>query len=184
MWVANVDGWIEAILAFVRENREWAFWIALVFAFGENLAFLSIAIPSTAILLGVGAFVASGELSLLPIWAGASIGALIGSIASYAIGWHFGGPIPSLWPFRNHPDAGEKGNAAFRRSGIWAVMIGHFFGPLRAVVFVMAGIARMSVPSFMVVNFIGCLAWAYVTPLFGEVAGHAVGWIWSLFTGA
>ena len=41
-----VEGMIDAVLAFVRDNREWAFWIALVFAFGENLAFLSIVIPS------------------------------------------------------------------------------------------------------------------------------------------
>jgi len=178
-----VEGMIDAVLAFVRDNREWAFWIALVFAFGENLAFLSIVIPSTAILLGVGALVASGQLSLFPIWAGASIGALIGSIASYVIGWRYGGAILSLWPLRDHPDLVEKGNSAFRRWGAYAVTIGHFFGPLRAVVFVMAGISRMSPPVFMVVNFVGCLAWAYVTPLFGEVVGHAVGWVWSLFTG-
>lgn len=172
---------IDAVLGFVRDNRDWAFWIALVFAFGENLAFLSIVIPSTAILLGVGALVATGELSLFPIWAGASIGALIGSIASYVIGWRYGDAILGLWPFRNHPEAVEKGNAAFRRWGIYAVLIGHFFGPLRAVVFVMAGIARMKPGTFMVVNFVGCLGWAYVTPLFGEVLGHLVGWVWSLF---
>lgn len=172
---------IDAVLAFVRENREWAFWIALVFAFGENLAFLSIVIPSTAILLGVGALVASGELSLFPIWLGASIGAVIGSIISYWIGWRYGQTILSAWPFRNHPDFVEKGNAAFRRWGAFAITIGHFFGPLRAVVFVMAGIARMSPQVFMVVNFIGCLAWAYLTPLFGEVIGHLISWIWSFF---
>lgn len=176
-----VEAMIDAVLAFVRDNRDWAFWIALVFAFGENLAFLSIVIPSTAILLGVGALVASGELSLFPIWAGASIGSLIGSMISYWIGWHYGRHILSLWPFRNHPDFIEKGNAAFRRWGPFAVTIGHFFGPLRAVVFVMAGIARMSPRVFLVVNFIGCLAWAYLTPLFGEVAGHLIGWIWSFF---
>ena len=172
---------IEAVLAFVRDNREWAFWIALVFAFGENLAFLSIVIPSTAILLGVGALVSTGELTLFQIWAGASIGAVLGSVASFAIGWYFGPAILSIWPFRNHPDFIEKGNAAFRRWGAYAVTIGHFFGPLRAEVFVMAGISRMSVPLFMLVNFIGCLAWAYLTPLFGEVAGHVIGWIWSFF---
>lgn len=176
-----VEAMIDAVLAFVRDNRDWAFWIALVFAFGENLAFLSIVIPSTAILLGVGALVASGELSMFPIWAGASIGSLIGSMISYWIGWHYGRHILSLWPFRNHPDFIEKGNAAFRRWGAFAVTIGHFFGPLRAVVFVMAGIARMSPRVFLVVNFIGCLAWAYLTPLFGEVAGHLIGWIWSFF---
>ena len=133
-----VEAMIDAVLAFVRDNREWAFWIALVFAFGENLAFLSIVIPSTAILLGVGALVASGQLSMFPIWAGASIGALLGSMISYWIGWHYGRHILSAWPFRNHPDFIEKGNAAFRRWGAFAVTIGHFFGPLRAVVFVMA----------------------------------------------
>ena len=176
-----VEAMIDAVLAFVRDNREWAFWIALVFAFGENLAFLSIVIPSTAILLGVGALVASGQLSMFPIWAGASIGALLGSMISYWIGWHYGQHILSAWPFRNHPDFIEKGNAAFRRWGAFAVTIEHFFGPLRAVVFVMAGISRMSVPVFLVVNFIGCLAWAYLTPLFGEMAGHIIGWIWSFF---
>ena len=107
----------------------------------------------------------------------ASIGALIGSIISYVIGWRYGTVILSLWPLRDHPDFVEKGNAAFRRWGAFAVTIGHFFGPLRAVVFVMAGISRMSVPVFMAVNFVGCLAWAYVTPMFGEVAArrkHAV----------
>ena len=52
-----------------------------------------------------------------------------------------------------------------------------------AVVFVMAGISRMKPATFMVVNLVGCLAWAYATPLFGEVAGHIVGWVWRLFTG-
>ena len=178
-----VQGLIDTVLAFVRDNRDWVFWIALVFAAGENIAFISIVIPSTAILLGVGALVATGELSLLPIWAGASIGALFGSILSYVIGWRYGDAILALWPFRNHPELVERGNAAFRRWGTYAVLIGHFFGPLRAVVFVMAGISRMNVPTFMVVNFVGCLGWAYVTPLFGEVVGHIVGWVWRLFTG-
>lgn len=169
---------IDTVLAFVRDNRDWAFWIALVFAMGETIAFLSILIPSTAILLGVGALVATGELSLFPIWAGATIGAVIGSFLSYGIGWRWGDAILSLWPLRNHPDLVARGNAAFRRWGVIAVIIGHFFGPLRAVVFVMAGISRVPLILFAPVNIAGCMAWAYVTPKFGEVAGHLIGWIW------
>jgi membrane protein DedA with SNARE-associated domain len=176
-----MDGWIDSILAFVRDNREWAFWIALVFAIGENVAFISIVIPSTAILLGVGALVATGELTLMPIFVGASIGAIVGSFLSYFIGWRYGAAILGAWPFRNHPDQVERGNAAFRRWGPIAVFIGHFFGPLRAVVFVMAGISRIPMRFFAPVNIVGCIAWAYMTPLVGEVAGHIVGWIWSLF---
>jgi membrane protein DedA with SNARE-associated domain len=178
---AFIDTIIEATLAFVRDNRDWAFWIALVFAFGETVAGISIIIPSTAILLGVGALVATGELSLFPIWLGASIGAVIGSHLSYFLGWRYGDPILKLWPLRNYPDLVQRGTAAFQRWGVVAVIIGHFFGPLRAVVFVMAGIARIPVHLFVPVNIAGCLAWAYVTPKFGEVAGHVIGWIWGLF---
>jgi membrane protein DedA with SNARE-associated domain len=175
-----LDGIIDAILGFVRDNRDWAFWIALVFAMGETTAFLSIVIPSTAILLGVGALVATGELSLFPIWAGASIGAVIGSFFSYFLGWRYGDKILKIWPLRDHPDLVERGNVAFRKYGVIAVIIGHFFGPLRAVVFVMAGISRIPLAVFGPVNIAGCMAWAYVTPKFGEVAGHVFGWLWNL----
>jgi membrane protein DedA with SNARE-associated domain len=175
---AFIETLIDATLAFVSDNRDWAFWIALVFAFGETVAGISILIPSTAVLLGVGALVATGELSLLPIWAGASIGAIIGSHLSYGLGWRYGDAILRIWPLRNYPDLVARGNTAFRKWGVIAVIIGHFFGPLRAVVFVMAGIARIAPQIFVPVNIVGCLAWAYVTPKFGEVAGHVIGWIW------
>jgi membrane protein DedA with SNARE-associated domain len=178
---AFIDTIIDATLTFVRDNRDWAFWIALVFAMGETIAGISIVIPSTAVLLGVGALVATGELSLLPIWAGASIGAIIGSHLSYWIGWRYGDAMLGVWPLKNYPDLVARGNRAFQKWGVVAVVIGHFFGPLRAVVFVMAGIARIPVRLFVPVNIAGCLAWAYVTPKFGEVAGHLIGWIWGLF---
>jgi len=176
-----VDGILEGLLGFVRDNKDYAFWIALIFALGETTAFLSILIPSTAVLLGVGALVATGELSLLPIWAGASVGAILGSFLSYFLGWRYGAAILRMWPLRNHPDLVERGNRAFRKYGTIAVFIGHFFGPLRAVVFVMAGMARIPLRLFAPVNIVGCLAWAYLTPAFGEVAGHIIGWLWSLF---
>ena len=176
-----MDGILEGLLGLVRDNKDYAFWIALIFAFGETTAFLSILIPSTAVLLGVGALVATGELNLLPIWAGASVGAMLGSFFSYFLGWRYGATVLRMWPLRNHPDLVERGNRAFRKYGNIAVFIGHFFGPLRAVVFVMAGMARIPLRLFAPVNIVGCLAWAYLTPAFGEVAGHIIGWLWSLF---
>lgn len=177
--IGTMDSMISAILAFVRDNREWAFWISLAFATGENVAFLSIVIPSTAILLGVGALVATGELSIWPIFLGASIGALVGSFVSYWIGLRYGAAILSMRPFRTHPDLVAKGNAAFQKWGALAVFIGHFFGPLRAVVFVLAGVSRLPMRLFAPVNIVGSLAWAYLTPAFGEVVGTVFGWIWT-----
>ncbi len=175
-----MESWTEAAIAFIERHQEWSFWLALVFAAAETTAFLSIAVPSTAILVGVGALVATGAIPFLPIWAGAALGAVIGSTFSYWLGRRYGGRILGMWPLKDHPDLVERASDAFRRWGIGAVIVGHFFGPLRPVIFLFAGMTRMSFPVFCAVNVAAALAWAYVIPKFGEVGGIIVGWIWNL----
>lgn len=178
-----MDAAIASMIEFVSANRDWAFWIALVFAAAETTAFLSIAIPSTAILIGVGALVATGGLDFAPIWAGASIGAVIGSFFSFWLGWRYGDRVLAMWPMRDHPALVMRGTAAFARWGLFAVIIGHFFGPLRAVVFVLAGVSRMNAAGFAAVNVLGCVLWAWATPKSGEIGGDVLGALWRLITG-
>ena len=178
-----MDAAITQLIDFIAANRQWAFWIALAFAFGETVALVSIVIPSTAILAGVGALVATGSLSFGPIWAGAALGAILGSTFSWWLGLRYGIAILRLWPMRNHPDVVAKGQAALVRWGPLAIIIGHFFGPLRSVVFLMTGMARMPLWRFVPITILGAAGWAFVVPKFGEVGGLVIGWIWRLFTG-
>jgi membrane protein DedA with SNARE-associated domain len=175
-----MDSWTEAAIAFIERHQEWSFWLALVFAAAETTAFLSIAVPSTAILVGVGAMVATGAVPFFPIWAGAALGAVIGSTFSYWLGLRFGGRILGMWPLRDHPDLVEQASDAFRKWGVGAVFLGHFFGPLRPVIFLFAGMTRMAFPLFFAVNVVAALAWAYVIPKFGEIGGIIIGWFWNL----
>ncbi len=98
-----MESWTEAVIAFIERHQEWSFWLALVFAAAETTAFLSIAVPSTAILVGVGATVATGAIPFFPIWAGAALGAVIGSTFSYWLGLRYGGRILGMWPLRTIP---------------------------------------------------------------------------------
>ncbi|MFN3643472.1 MAG: DedA family protein [Gemmobacter sp.] len=173
-----MDAAIDAVIAFVAAQRPWAFWIALVFAALETTAILSIAIPSTAILIGVGALVATGGLDFLPIWAGASIGALIGSTFSWWLGRTYGGLLFGVWPLKNHPDLVERGRDVFARRGAFSIIIGHFFGPLRPVVFLICGMARMPLWRFTPWNLAGGVAWAWAMPMTGMVGGDLIGWAW------
>ncbi len=175
-----MDAFVQAAIDFVIANRAWAFWIALVFAAAETTALISIVIPSTAILVGVGALVAAGALSFWPIWAGGVVGALIGSTFSWWLGRRYGAAILGLWPLRNHPELVGKGRAAFARWGAAAIMIGHFFGPLRPVVFLLCGMAPMALRRFTPWNAAGAIAWAGAMPLTGYVGGSLVGWLWRL----
>jgi membrane protein DedA with SNARE-associated domain len=178
-----MDALISAVIAFVAENRDWAFWIALAFALVENIAVISFVIPSTAILIGVGALVATGSLDFWPIWAGASIGAVIGSTVSWALGLRYGDAVLAMWPLRKYPELVARTKITLEKHGPWAIILGHMIGPLRPFVFLMTGIARVRFGTFQVFNVLGSVAWAYVIPKFGEVGGLALGWVWRLFTG-
>lgn len=179
-----MDGFIDGFLRFLGAHSGWAFWIALLFAFMENLALLSILIPSTAILVGVGALVATGEIAFLPIFLGAAVGAVLGATVSWFLGLIYGDRILNIWPLRNYPQYVASGRDAFAKWGPVAIIIGHFVGPLRPVVFLMCGMAIMPLRQFQIYNVIGAVGWAYVVPKFGEVGGHVAAWLWRLITGA
>jgi membrane protein DedA with SNARE-associated domain len=82
---------------------------------------------------------------------------------------------------RGHPELVERGRTAFAKWGPFAIIIGHFFGPLRPVVFLMCGMAAMPFWWFQLFNLAGSIGWAYVVPKTGEVGGLALGWLWTTF---
>jgi membrane protein DedA with SNARE-associated domain len=173
-----MEAFVDQMIQFIRDNREWAFWIAMLFAAAETTAFLSVLIPSSAILVGVGAVVATGALDFGPIWAGASVGALIGSGLSYALGRIYGDRMLRMWPLSRHPETVEKARGIFARRGVLAVTIGHFLTFLRPVIFLMAGASRMKLVPFFAANLVGGVSWAFIVPKSGEVGGDVLAWLW------
>jgi membrane protein DedA with SNARE-associated domain len=153
----------------------------VVFAAAETTAFLSILIPSTPIMVAIGAMASAGEVAFWPIWVGASIGALIGSFFSYWLGVHFGSRMLTMRPLSDHPDTVEKARGLFDRFGPVAILIGHFTTIFRPVVFLMAGMSGMALWRFAIWNIVGCLAWAYIVPKVGQIGGDTIGWLWSHF---
>lgn len=176
-----MDGWAAAIVSFIERNQALAPWLMALFAMAETTALVSILVPSTAIMVAVGAFAATGAISFLPLWIGATAGALAGSTLSFWLGRRYGEAILAMPPLRRHPEWVEKTNAAFTRWGPATLLLGHFTTFLRPVVFLMAGMSGMTLARFALWNSLGCVAWAYVVPKFGEIGGHLIGWLWGLF---
>ncbi len=179
-----MNAFLSSLLDFVSLHRDWAGWIVFVLAFAETLAFLSILIPSTVLLVGIGGLVAVGVLDFWPLFFGAAAGALMGSTVSYWLGLRYGTAMMRIWPLNRDPDMMERGRAAFARWGASAVLIGHFFGPLRSVAFAGAGFAAMPALVFQMANVPGSIAWAFLIPKSGELGGDAIGAIWRAMIGA
>ena len=176
-----MDGFVDSFIAFIESNQTWLPVIMVIFAAAETTAFLSILIPSTAILAAVGALSSTGAIAFWPLWAGASAGALIGSTFSWWLGHRYGGHVLGLYPLRDHPELVERTRASFAKYGPATVFIGHFIGPLRPVVFLFAGMSGIGLARFQVYNVAGALAWAWAIPKLGQVGGDLVGWLWQFF---
>lgn len=74
---------ITTTIDFVRVHEAWAIPIVFILAFGESLAFLSLLLPATVILLGLGALIGESGIPFWPIWAAAAAGAFFGDWVSY-----------------------------------------------------------------------------------------------------
>ena len=151
---------IQQVLDFIRTHEVWAPWIVFALAFGESLAFISLLLPATVILLGVGGFLGAAGLSFWPIWIAAVLGAIGGDWLSYWLGYHFQDGIAHLWPLSRYPHLLPRGHEVFEKWGAIGVFFGRFFGPLRCVMPLIAGICGMRQLTFQLANVASALIWA------------------------
>jgi membrane protein DedA with SNARE-associated domain len=158
----DLHQYIDPIIEFVRTHAAWAPLIVAALAFGESLAFISLILPASTVLVAIGALIGAGALDFVPVWIAAAIGAASGDWLSYWLGQKFGGPISRIWPLSRHPDLIPRGHAFVGKYGIAAIFIGRFFGPLRAAVSLAAGILKMSWWPFQIANVTSAFIWAAV----------------------
>ena len=155
-----IDQFVQGTIEFVRTHEAWAPPIVFLLAFGETLAFLSLLLPATVILLAVGGLIGASGIQFLPVWIAGVVGSILGYGISYFIGLYFKDDIEKIWPFSRYPEMIPRGKAFFEKYGAYGVFLGHFFGPLRAVVPVVAGMYAMPQIPFQIANILSAFVWA------------------------
>ena len=134
-----------SVIDFVRQNQAWAVPIAFLFAFGESLAFVSLILPSTVILVAISGLLGASGISVANffwVWVAAGFGGALGYWVSYLLGLYFKDDIDKVWPFKGRPEMLKQGREFFDKWGTLGVFLGHFFGPVRAVIPVDGRLAR------------------------------------------
>jgi membrane protein DedA with SNARE-associated domain len=158
----NLETITQAVVEFVRTNREFAPIILGLLAFGESLAFVSLVVPAATILVAVGFVVAAAEVSFWQAWLGAACGGVLGGWISFAMGRRYKEAAYEIWPLSRNPMLIAQGERFFFRFGPWAVFFGRFFGPTRAVVPMIAGIFLMPPFLFQSANMASAFVWAFI----------------------
>jgi membrane protein DedA with SNARE-associated domain len=165
---------VQAVVDFITAHALLAAPIMCAVAFAESLAFLSLLVPGWAIMVAAGALAGSGVLNPWPVVLGAIVGAILGDSLSYWIGRRFGPAMSRVWPFRTRPELLGKGHAFFARWGGMSVALGRFFGPVRAVIPLVAGMMEMPRARFWAWNVASAFVWAPVVVFSGALLGRVI----------
>ena len=158
----DIEALRTSTLAFVEAHKVWTPLIAGGLAFCESIAILSLFVPATVILIGIGAMVGGADIPLWPVVIAAALGAALGDWLSYEAGRWLGPGVKTKWPLRRYPELMIKAETFIGRWGIAAVALGRFFGPARALVPLLAGTLGLARLPFQLANFASALVWAFV----------------------
>ena len=157
------DDMAGMVVDFMREHAAWAVPATFLIAFLESLAVVSLLVPATVMLLGLGALVAAGAIGFWEVFAAGVVGAVLGNSLSYWVGRRFKDSIAHSWPFRQRPQLLARGHSFFDQHGGKSVFIGRFFGPTRAVVPLVAGMTEMPQRRFLTANVLSAIVWVLLS---------------------
>jgi membrane protein DedA with SNARE-associated domain len=102
-----------------------------------------------------------------------TVGATLGALIAYAIGWYGGRPIIERWGryLGITPDDLDRADDFFARHGDAAAFFGRMVPIVRSLVSFAAGIAHMRLGRFIVFTFLGSLPWTLLLVVAGMVMG-------------
>jgi membrane protein DedA with SNARE-associated domain len=158
----DIELWKNSVLEFVQTHQAYAPFVLGLMTFAESLAFVSLLLPTMTILIAVGFILAAADIPFWQAWTGAVCGAFMGNWVSYAIGQRYKKAAYGVWPLSRNPKLIVRGEDFFQRFGPWAVFMGRFFGPIRAVIALIAGIFLMPGVLFQAANLASASVWAFV----------------------
>ena len=161
----------------------WGYWVIGLLAFGEALILTSVFSPGTIVVLIGGVLVAQGLYDFGDMVCFVAVGTIFWAEASFRIGLR-GGHLfqDGRWIFSTaNLDRGKRFLAKY---GAPSIILGHFFGPLRPIVPVVAGLSGMSRKRFFLWNVVGGLAYTIVALSVGYFFGTALDFVSATLTRA
>lgn len=167
------SNYIQPLSIWLYGHPDWALFITFLISFSESLAIVGTIIPGSVTMTAIGILAGSGVLRIDLTYLAATLGAIAGDGGSYALGAIFSDRLTTIWPFNKHPKWLNYGQQFFVRYGQSSVFIGRFFGPMRSIVPVIAGMMHMNHWQFFLANTLSAIGWSllYITP--GVLIGAA-----------
>jgi membrane protein DedA with SNARE-associated domain/membrane-associated phospholipid phosphatase len=165
---------MHALLDTISAYPHVALAIIFLTAFLESAAFIGTIIPAGVVMFTGGALIGAGVLDVWLTLGIAFLGAVAGDALSYEFGRHHAARIRASRFVARHARVFNRGEQFVERYGGKSVLFARFVAPVRAVVPVIAGIARMPRLRFYFINLLSAAIWAPMHVLPGVIFGASV----------
>src|SRR6185437_16257663 len=119
----------KAILQWVRDHESWTAPLVFFLSFLESFAFVSLIVPATFILLGIGALIGAAGIGFLPSYAGAVVGAFLGDWAAFELAVWLGPKVAGIWPISRDPTLLKQASEWFGQMGDCCSIFRSIFRP-------------------------------------------------------
>ena len=165
---------LEIFLNWMTQHTIWVYAFIFIIAMSESLLVVGLIVPGFLLMVGFGALIATGHLEFWPTALIAIAGAIAGDGLSYWLGRHYQQQIQRIWPLSRYPKLIQQGKDFFKEHGKKSVVLGRFFGPLRAIVPTIAGMSNMPPMQFYLSNVLSAVIWAPLYLLPGIIFGMSL----------
>lgn len=165
-----MHAWLNSIAA----HPYWVLAIVFGVACAESLAVFGALVPAGVVMFAAGALIGAGALNGWITLAVAALGAMAGDGISYEIGHRYHREVRAWWVARGHEVTYQRGEHFVERHGGKSIILARLFAPVRALVPLVVGVARMPRRMFYPINIVSALAWspAHIGPGTCSVRRH------------
>ncbi|MCX8227199.1 MAG: bifunctional DedA family/phosphatase PAP2 family protein, partial [Sulfitobacter sp.] len=167
-----MQAYFNELLPSIQSLGLWGYWLIGLLAFGEALVLTSVFAPGTVVVVLGGALVAQGLYDFGDMIWFVALGTILGAEISFRIGAK-GANLFQEGRRVFSPAHLERGKRFFEKYGAPSIILGHFFGPLRPIIPVVAGLSQMSRRRFFFWNVIGGFTYAVALVSVGYFFGTA-----------
>jgi len=164
--------YFNEILPSLQSLGLWGYWVIGLLAFGEALVLTSVFAPGTVVVVLGGALAAQGLYDFGDMIWFVAVGTTLGAEISFRIGAK-GASLFQEGRRVFSPAHLERGKRFFEKYGAPSIILGHFFGPLRPIIPVVAGLSKMPRRRFFLWNVIGGFTYAVTLVSVGYFFGTA-----------
>lgn len=140
----------------------------------ECMALIGVLWPGVVLVFSAALLAGQAGISFWPLLLLAWFGAVLGNGGSYLLGTRLQAGARNLPLLRKHPHWLARAEVHLSSYGAASLVAGHFIGPLRPVLPLLAGMLQMPARRFFMVNIATAGIWSFTALLPGWLTGAAL----------